>query len=151
MGLLLRLRRMKSFVRDFDGTIRLWNQGTAHLYGWTIQEAIGQRCHRLLHTRFAKPLSEIEEELLKAGSWHGELHQKRRDGRDLIILSNWALHYDSNGTPGTVTETNYELTNLKHTRMALKGSRKESYHRLLELEVLYRTAQVGLGCGGPLS
>ncbi len=34
---------------------------------------------------------------------------------------------------------------LKQTQSDLKSSQEESYHRLLELEVLYRTAAVGLG------
>jgi PAS fold. len=34
---------------------------------------------------------------------------------------------------------------LKQTQSDLKSSQEESYHRLLELEVLYRTAPVGLG------
>jgi PAS domain S-box-containing protein len=138
------LIRMKSFVRDWDGRIQLWNQAAADLYGWTNQEAIGQQCHLLLHTQFPKSVSEIEAELLKVGSWQGELHQTRRDGGEMIILSNWALHYDTEGTPTSVTETNYELTDLKQIQAELKGSQEESYHRLLELEVLYRTAPVGL-------
>ena len=36
-------------------------------------------------------------------------------------------------------------TFLNQTQIDLKSSQKESYHRLLELEVLYRTAPVGLG------
>lgn len=34
---------------------------------------------------------------------------------------------------------------MNQTQIDLKSSQKESYHRLLELEVLYRTAPVGLG------
>jgi len=37
--------------------------------------------------------------LLNAGSWQGELHQRHRDGRKLVVLSNWALHYNGNGQP----------------------------------------------------
>jgi PAS domain S-box-containing protein len=138
------LSRMKSFVRDLDGTIRLWNQGASDVYGWTSQEAIGEHCHRLFQTFFPKALSEIEAELLNAGSWQGELQQRRRDGRKLVVLSNWALHYDGNGEPATVTETNYNLADLSQAQIDLKSTREESYHRLLELEVLYRTAPVGL-------
>jgi len=139
------LGRVKCFVRDLGGTIRLWNPGAADLYGWTAQEAIGRQCHRLFKTRFPEPLSEIEAVLLHTGSWHGELRQTRRDGRELLVLSYWSLHYNGEGTPATVTETNYDLTNLKQTQTDLKTIREESYHRLLELEVLYRTAPVGLG------
>jgi len=139
------LRHGVSFSRDPDGTIRLWNQGAARLYGWTAQEAIGQQCHQLFQTQFSEPLSEIEAELLKAGSWRGELHQTRRDGGKLIILSNWELHCDLSGTPAIITETNYDLTDLNRAQIDLKDSQRESHHRLLELEVLYQTAPVALG------
>ncbi len=53
------------------------------------------------------------------------------------------------GTESELKSTESELktteSELKSTESELKGSQEESYHRLLELEVLYRAAPVGLG------
>ena len=35
------LERAHAIVRDEQGTILSWNQGTAQLYGWTEEEALG--------------------------------------------------------------------------------------------------------------
>ncbi len=118
---LLDLAREGIFVRDMASrVITFWNRGAEQMYGWTKQEAIGHHPHELLHTRFPKPLFEIEAELLRAGYWSGELIHTRRDGNDLIVESRWALQRDERGEPVEVLEINNDITERRQTEDALR-------------------------------
>lgn len=86
-----------------DGRVTSWSEGAAALYGWSAQEATGQSVHRLLKTRFPKPLAEIEAELRRDRGWQGELQRVARDGRTFDVLSRWML------TPAGIAEISLEL------------------------------------------
>src|SRR6266481_617308 len=118
---LLDLAREGIFVRDMDArVITFWNRGAEQMYGWTKQEAIGHQPHELLHTRFPKPLSEIEADLLRVGYWNGELIHTRRDGNELIVESRWALQRDDRGEPVEILEINNDVTDRRRTEDALR-------------------------------
>jgi PAS domain S-box-containing protein len=95
-------------VRAPDGTIRYWNKGAEHLYGWQPQEALGKSSHQVLKTIFPKPLKNIETELMKTGRWEGELVHERRDGSHVIVSSRWELQRDVKDGSPTVIEINHE-------------------------------------------
>jgi PAS domain S-box-containing protein len=97
-------------VRDLDGSIVLWNQGSHDLYGFSKEEALGQISHELLHTEFPEPLGQIEEKLKAAGRWEGELAHRKRDGGRIVVSSVWVLHRDVEGRPVRVLETNADIT-----------------------------------------
>ena len=61
-------------VRHLDGRIRYWNRAAETLYGWSRNQAIGQRADELLQTVYPAPLENIQATLLeKARCWEGEL------------------------------------------------------------------------------
>ena len=93
-------------VRSLDGTIRFWNKGAEHLYGWESRDTLGKRSHNLFQTIFPEPLQRIEEELAHKGYWEGELVHIRRDGSRMIVKSRWEMQYDSHDNLGTVIEIN---------------------------------------------
>jgi PAS domain S-box-containing protein len=93
-------------VRSLDGTIRFWNKGAEHLYGWESRDTLGKRSHNLLQTIFPQPLQSIEEELAHKGYWEGELVHIRRDGSRMTVKSRWEMQYDSHDNLGTVIEIN---------------------------------------------
>ncbi|HJU06172.1 MAG TPA: NAD-dependent epimerase/dehydratase family protein [Nitrospiraceae bacterium] len=100
-------------VRDADGTIRYWDEGAKHLYGWTPEEALGQSSHRLLGTIFPRPLRNLEAELYEKGHWEGKLVHKRRDGTEVVVSSRWDLKRDAHDLSPTVVETN-EMKRERH-------------------------------------
>lgn len=98
-----------AIVRDLDGTIRFWSTGAERLYGWPRHEAVGKRSHDLLATRLPQPLDTVQAALLANGEWHGELRQRARDGRTLVVASHWALQRSTDGRPSGVVEINHDI------------------------------------------
>ena len=46
-------------VKKIDDTITFWSQGALSLYGWTKEEAVGQKSRLLLKTKLPEPYEEI--------------------------------------------------------------------------------------------
>ena len=111
-----------AFVRCLDGTITYWGQGAAALYGWTAEEAVGRSSHEMLRTEFASSLEEVQAVLLSNGRWEGELRHYRRDGTSVVVASHWAVHYDAQGNPCSVTEVNNDISEQKRIEQELRSS-----------------------------
>src|SRR5205814_2359463 len=62
------------------------------------------------------PLPEIQTELLERGDWQGELRRVHRDGRRLVVASQWALHRRGTGDPASVLEFSADLTETKRAQ-----------------------------------
>jgi two-component system CheB/CheR fusion protein len=85
---LVELSREPFFIWDFDGGILEWNRGCEELYGYSSEEARGQRKERLLGTSGAGfSFADVKAKLLEDGRWSGELIQQTKDGRLLIVES----------------------------------------------------------------
>ena len=131
----------QAFVRDLDGTIRFWSTGASRLYQWTAEEVLGRVSHAVLQTRFPQPLQEIQRVLLREGSWRGELTHKARDGRQVYVVSHWALY--RNALTGTVevAEINHDISELKEAHRELARLRQANEEQLYELKKFYHTAE----------
>lgn len=110
---LLELTRDSVMVRDMEDVITYWNSGAETIYGWKKDEAIGKVARSLLHTRFPSALGDINETLLVAGRWEGELINTRRDGLQAAVASRWALLRDEKGRPIAMLETSTDITERK--------------------------------------
>lgn len=122
-NLLLTLDRAQVLIRNPDGTIIVWTSGVEQLYGWTRAEAVGRLWHELLRTKFPRPLAEIEAELLARGEWQGELHNRRRDGTEVVVASRWALRRRADGEPLAVAASFNDITGLRAAEAELRHSR----------------------------
>ena len=125
---LLDLTHDTVFVRDNNDIITFWNHGAEKLYGWTKDEAVGQVSHHLMQTTFTAPLEEITAELNSTGRWEGELIHTRRDGKQVVVASRWALQLDGRGKPIAVLETNNDITERKRAEEALHKAQAELTH-----------------------
>ncbi|WIM93395.1 PAS domain S-box protein [Actinoplanes oblitus] len=110
-------------VRDLDGTIRWWNDGATHLYGWPLTAAAGKSAHRLLHTTFpyAGGAAEQEEALRRDGYWNGHLDHITADGRTVNVLSRQVLHHPD-PDHAQVLEVNSDVTAARVAEQALAES-----------------------------
>lgn len=109
-----------ALVRKLDGEILLWGKGIESLYGWRKQEAVGRRSHELLKAEFPMPLREIQEELLASGKWRGELVYTHRDGRRLVVSSQWALCRHEGEEEVSVFEFDSDITETKRAQAMLE-------------------------------
>lgn len=109
-------------ARDFrTGQITFWNGGAERMYGWSKSEILGQPLHQRLQTVFPCPLAEIEQLLLVAGHWEGELEHRRRDGAQVKVESRWSLLRNEAGQPRTVVIISKDLTVQKHAQEVAEG------------------------------
>ena len=107
---LLELTHDAIVVRALTGKILYWNRAAERLYGWQREEARGEIIHELLHTQFPKPSEEIIAEVIESGFWEGELVHRCRDGRNVTVISRWALRTDPAGQPVAILETNRDIS-----------------------------------------
>jgi len=118
-------------ICDMDDRIVFWNKGAEEMYGWTRQEALGRNSIALLDTRFPEGRERVYQELLRNGSWTGELRQRRRDGTLMTLAAHWVLHRDSSGHPTAVLKVNNDISGLRRTEQALRESERR-YRTLSE-------------------
>ncbi|WP_292937933.1 PAS domain S-box protein [Noviherbaspirillum sp.] len=125
---LLDLAHDAILARTTDDVITYWNRSAEKLYQYKRAEAIGQVSHDLLKTRFPQALDEILAIVRQQHYWEGEVIHTARDGRELIVFSQWALDFHE-GRPYRFLETNTDITHQVETERALKQS--QQHFRLL--------------------
>jgi two-component system CheB/CheR fusion protein len=112
---LIDLSRDPIFEWDFDGGIVEWNRGSAELYGFTREEAVGKSKEQLLGpTVLGSTFAELKAKLLKDGSWAGELEQRTKDDRLLAV------------------ECRLQLESFDNRRLVLESSRDITQRKALE-------------------
>jgi PAS domain S-box-containing protein len=107
-----------------DGTVTSWNRGAEVLYGWSKDEAIGQRAPALFQTKFPQEPDQIQQQLRRTGGWASELVHRTKDGREIIVLSRWLAQFDANGEISEILESNTDISERKRTEIALIRSEK---------------------------
>lgn len=100
-------------VRDLDKTILYWNQGAERLYGWHSEEVIGRNANDILYREFSPQLQEALQTVVKKNSWQGELTKITKDGKDVIVDSQWSLVRDEAGRPKVVLIVDTDITEKK--------------------------------------
>jgi PAS domain S-box-containing protein len=124
-------------VRDMSSHIILWNSGMEKMYGWSKAEALGKISHELLHTKFPEPFESILAALRQKGGWEGELVRVDKQGRQVVVASQWVLHTDAQGNPAAILEVNNDITERKRAEEEVRRMNIE-----LEQRVAARTAQL---------
>jgi PAS domain S-box-containing protein len=113
-------------VRDLENRIRFWNKGAERIYGWTAEEAVGQKTALLLKLDQAQ-FDEARRTVLEKGSWSGEMRAVRKDGRPLIIEGHWNLVRDTQGEPKAILVIGTDVTEKKKVEsQLLRAQRMES-------------------------
>ncbi|MCW8085352.1 PAS domain-containing protein [Sabulicella glaciei] len=118
---------LASFLtRDMEGRILSWSEGCHRLYGWSAGEARGRDTHTLLGTSFPQPRAEIEAALLRDGVWQGDLRQRRRDGRALVVNAHKALRRGPDGQPVAVVEALTDVSAHRAMEVELRASEESA-------------------------
>jgi PAS domain S-box-containing protein len=109
-----------AMVRTLDDEVIFWGEGVEKLYGWPAKEAIGRASRELLATEFPLPMPEILNELRKTGWWQGELQHTHKDGRRLVVASQWVLHRRDDGDPVSILQFDWDLTETRRARSMIE-------------------------------
>ncbi len=114
-------------VRDLNQRILFWNHSAEKLYGWSKDEVLSQDICDLVFQGNAEELQKATQTALNTGEWHGELHQKNRDGKAIIVEGRWKLVRDNQGQPKSILITNTDITEKKKLEAQfLRAQRMES-------------------------
>ena len=100
-------------VNDLDGTITFWNTGAEKLYGYTKEEAIGQKIHVLLKPRLFQSSDNIINELKQGKNWTGEITHYGKNNREVLVQSYWSATLDSQGGLAEILESDVDITERK--------------------------------------
>lgn len=112
------LRELNSLLRQTHDAIVAWkpgegivswNENAEKLYGYSREEALGKDFSSLVSTDFPDTVEAYLSELEEKGRWEGELVQKTRDGRTLVVESRQAVSKQA-GRPQIVLATSHDIT-----------------------------------------
>ena len=119
--LLLDLANDAILARTIDDRIAYWNQGAERLYGWTRQEVLGKSALEVLASDYSGKLSEIKAQVLRDGTWKGEVVHSTRDGRRITVDSHWSLWRNKKGKQLGFLQINTDITEWKLTEQNLQA------------------------------
>ena len=117
---LLELATDAIIMRDWGGSIIFWNAGAENLYGWRREEVLGQDLHWMLQTTFPVSFDEVEATLRDRKTWQGNLIQRTKDGREIIIACRKTLNLEGNA----ILEVARDITLQLQAEEALRESEK---------------------------
>lgn len=117
---------------DLDHRAIYWNKSAERLTGFSAEEALGERIESVLFEEDSQKAHEVLAAVHEHGEWDGELHQKTKNGHELIVESRWTLVRDSLGHPRSILVINTDVTERKQMEtQVLRGQRMESIGRLV--------------------
>ena len=111
-------------ISDMADRISYWNRGAERLYGWTAAEAVGRQAGDLLYRGPAPDLAEATAAVARDGNWEGELRQRTRDGREVVVASRWTLGQDVDGRAASRLMINTDVTDKKKLETQLNQSQR---------------------------
>ena len=103
-------------VRNPDLTIRYWNKGAEHLYGWTSQEVLGKTMAEQLHGQPQMLAERMDQLLASGGEWTGELEKRTRSGGAVYVQARWVAMRDDADQINGVMVINTDITERKRAR-----------------------------------
>lgn len=76
------------YMIDADHRIKTWNKGAQLIYGYTREEALGQRSIELLQTEMdAQQIADVLDFVNQNDYWSGEVKRKRKNGETVLVHS----------------------------------------------------------------
>ena len=108
-------------IKRMDDTIIFWSKGAEEIYGWTKEEAIGQKSRQLFKTEFPEPYEQILAALHSVGSWTGEKIHKTKSGKQIVVNSRWLAKRNEKQLM-EIFESNEDITERKKAEEALAKS-----------------------------
>ena len=103
-------------VRNLDRTIRYWNKGAEHLYGWTAAEVLGLTMDDRMYRNPEMLATAMRHTLACGGDWTSELEQVARDGSTVYVEAHWTVVRDERGEVNGVLGIDTDIRERKRAR-----------------------------------
>ncbi len=127
---LLNLARDAIVVRRLDDSIEFWNAAAETLYGYTHDEAIALSAHDAVFAD-ANELADAIETVRRIGAWSGDLEQRHRSGRRIVVNSSWTLISGQEGQPEKILTVSTDVTQQRRRdELQVRAQRMESLGNL---------------------
>ncbi len=109
-------------VKKSDETITYWNIGAEKLYGYTKQEAGGQKINVLLKAKYSQSYDEITAQLEQGKNWTGEITNYNKNNNKVTVQSHWTATLNSQGAIEEILESNIDITERKKAEEVVRKS-----------------------------
>ena len=116
------------WVLEPDGSIVYWNRSAERLYGYEFDECAGRTAQELLGDAEGDQIAPALEAAIADGDWAGELPQRLRDGREVVVESRWTFVRSGEDDPGAILVVSNDITERK--ALLLRSQRMETLGRL---------------------
>lgn len=96
---------------DMEYHIKTWNKGAEKLYGWKAREVLGKKIYEVIPATFSSGKRQnVFDELMRVGSWSGEVQQTRKDKKMITIMGSCSLIKNNKGEPIGIVAINRNIT-----------------------------------------
>ena len=131
---------------DKNFRITYLNGAAERLFEWSAPEALGQAYKTIAGTVVTQNERDaIHADILKRGSWNGEIICTGRSGRQFLVSVSWSVLRDGNGRPRSVVGIHRDITAPKQMEQALRAT--EDRLRLAQSALALGTWEVDFGSG----
>lgn len=127
-------------VTSVNGIIIYANPGMENLFGYEKGELLGKSPSVLNAGEYPeKTMADIMEAIEKNDFWEGEIHNKRKDGREFISYATISAFRDEHGKIINFLSTQHDTIEDKKIKEALMRSKEELYVRNKIAEIFLTT------------
>lgn len=117
---------------DMEGKIQLWNPAAEHIFGWKVEEIIGQR-NPIVPLDRREEYTTLSRHILEQGKVTAqELVRQRKDGTLINVSLSSAALYDSQGNVRARMAIIDDVTERKQTEKALREA-QQLYENIFRL------------------
>ncbi len=101
-------------VLSLKGEIIFGNQSVERIYGWHKSDILGKYAKELLYDELTLDQLELPlKTVLQKGEWLGELNQRHKNGKKIIVAARWNLIRDEKGNPKSILTVATDITEKK--------------------------------------
>jgi two-component system cell cycle sensor histidine kinase/response regulator CckA len=128
-------------IHDFDGQIMAWDQGAEKIYGYSEDKALQMNITEITTPEDLNAYQHIMNNLYNGATVQTfEIQRRAKSGDKVYVWVNTKLIKDENNQPYAIALTDYNISEIKRARKALRDS-EDKYNTLTEnIRVgIYRT------------
>ncbi len=115
------------FVYDLDDRLLFWNRGAERLYGWSVDEVLGQDWRSLMGPNGTVEADAIDPIALDQNAWQGEVKRLTQAGQVVTVMSRRSVMLDDLGQPKSILMVDTDITDKKLLELQfLRAQRLES-------------------------